>query len=99
MDKSQSYHYIKDVQAVGARIGNMLLQATALGIGSCWIGEILAKKKEVYELLFPRRPSGQAALELMAVVALGYAEGRASPPRKKGLEGALLFYDWEAGKE
>ena len=87
LDKSQSYDYIKDVQAIGACIENMLLQATALGIGSCWIGEILNKAAEVNSLL-----GANNNLELMAVVALGYMDDKTPQPKKKGLDECLLKY-------
>jgi len=41
LDRASSYHYEKDLLAVGACIQNMLLAAFSLGIGSCWLGEIL----------------------------------------------------------
>lgn len=47
LDKRESYSLIKDAQAVGACIQNMLLCALDLGISSCWMGEILNQKAEV----------------------------------------------------
>lgn len=69
LDLADSYNYEKDLLAIGACIENMLLEATALGLGSCWLGEILNKKTEVLRYL---KLTGD--LELMAVVVLGIPE-------------------------
>jgi nitroreductase len=83
LDKTRSYHYIKDCQAIGACIQNMLLQATKLGIGTCWIGEILNRDIFVKKLL-----NIDNSLDLMAVVALGYPaeENKHINRNKKRLE-------------
>ena len=67
LDRSHSYDYKKDIQGVGAAIENMCIQAEHLGIGSCWVGEILSKEKEVNAIL-----DVPEDFELMAVVCLGY---------------------------
>ena len=72
LDKSEMVDRTKDVQAIGACIQNMLLAAHSLGLGSCWIGEILRRKEEVSRIL-----NAPDYLELMAVIAVGY------PVRKK----------------
>ncbi len=67
LDKTQSYHYIKDCQAIGACIQNMLLTIVDLGLGACWIGEILNRD------LFVREELGlDKSLDLMAVLSVGY---------------------------
>ena len=68
LDKDNTFDYTKDCQSIGACIENMLLTATSLGIGSCWIGEILDKQTEVKELLQVE----QSRYDLMAIVSLGY---------------------------
>lgn len=67
LDKTESYDRIKDIQAVGACIQNMLLAAHALGLGGCWIGEILKNKEKVNKIL-----SAPENLELMAVLTIGH---------------------------
>ncbi|MDY6863431.1 MAG: nitroreductase [Thermodesulfobacteriota bacterium] len=67
LDNSASYNRVKDIQAVGAFLQNMLLAAHQLSLGSVWLGEILNNRDKVEELL--NVPEGY---ELMAVVALGY---------------------------
>lgn len=71
LDKKNSYNLIKDVQAIGACIENMLLCSCDLGIGSCWLGEILNQKAKVNKCL-----KIKSQYELMAVVALGYFKKR-----------------------
>lgn len=88
LDKAQSYHYVKDVQAIGACIQNMLLQATALGIGSCWIGEILNRAEDVNSLT-----GVSDNMELMAVIALGYSSDNIEQPIKKPLNDLLIMYN------
>ena len=67
LDNSQGYDRVKDIQAIGACIQNMLLSIHNLGLGSVWLGEILKNRKSVEEIL--EVPSD---CELMAVIALGY---------------------------
>jgi len=69
LDKENSYNLIKDAQAIGACIENMLLCALDLGISSCWMGEILNQKTKVNRLL-----NIKSRYDLMAAVALGYSK-------------------------
>jgi len=66
LDGEASYHRDKDCQGVGACLQNLLLAAHGLGLGACWLGEILNRREEVERLL-----GAPATCELMAVVALG----------------------------
>jgi len=66
-DHESGYDRTKDLLAIGASIQNMLLSAYSLGIGTCWLGEMLNRKEDVHDLL---GISGE--LELVAVIALGY---------------------------
>ena len=67
LEKEASYSRDKDLMAIGACIQNMLLQIEALGLGACWMGEILNKAKEVEALL-----KVPGSYELMAVLAIGF---------------------------
>lgn len=67
LDKEAMYDEVKDHQAAGACIQNMLLAAEALGLGAVWLGQILKNKDEVRRIL-----ALPETLDLMAVVALGY---------------------------
>ncbi len=65
-DESKGYNETKDILAVGAFIQNMLLTVQELGLGACWLGEILNQENAVNNLL-----SVPDAYRLMAVIALG----------------------------
>jgi nitroreductase len=69
---------VKDLLAIGACIQNMILKAHSLGIGTCWLGEILNKKEMVNRLY-----SLPSSLELTAVIALGYPAETPKSHRKK----------------
>ncbi|MGA1868881.1 MAG: nitroreductase family protein [bacterium] len=86
LDKAESYNYIKDVQAIGACIQNMLLFSHAHGLGSCWMGEILNKAEQVNTLM--KVPT---EFELMAVITLGYPAESGQSERKKIDD---LVYGW-----
>ncbi|NVM53999.1 MAG: nitroreductase family protein [Candidatus Helarchaeota archaeon] len=78
-DKDAGYNYVKDLQACGAAIQNMLLAIHNLELGGVWLGEILNKRSEVEKIL--KVPD---TFELMAVVALGYpAEEKTQRSRKQ----------------
>ena len=79
VDKDAMYNDVKDHQAMGACLQNMLLAAHALGLGAVWLGEILKRADEVQRLL--ELPE---SMDLMAVVAIGYPASEAkTSPRKK----------------
>ncbi len=61
----------RSIRAVGASTQNMLLTVHSLGLGGVWLGEILKNKEKVGELL-----GAGKELELMAVIALGFPDGR-----------------------
>lgn len=67
LDKLNSYHYIKDVQGIGACIENMLLAADELGVGACWNGDILRNAANVKQKLHI-----DLRYDLMAAIVLGY---------------------------
>lgn len=66
MDTSISYNHDKDMQAMGAFIENMLLTATDLGLGACWVGEITNRAGEVKNIL-----KLDDRYELVAFISLG----------------------------
>jgi nitroreductase len=74
---SVGYSRDKDIMSIGACIQNMLLAAASLGIGTVWLGEILARKDEVRGIL-----GINEEYELMAVVALGYPDEKSESDRK-----------------
>jgi nitroreductase len=76
LDNSESYDRVKDIQAIGACIQNMLLTIHDLGLGGVWLGEILKNRESLENIL-----KVPAECELMAVIALGHP----SEERGKGL--------------
>jgi nitroreductase len=67
LDSEAMYDRTKDLLSAGAAIENLLLAATDTGLGACWLGQILARREDVQELL--QTPGD---LELVAVVAIGH---------------------------
>ncbi len=85
VDKDAMYHEVKDHQAMGACIQNMLLAIHALGLGGVWLGEILKNADKVREILeLPKN------LDLMAVVALGHPSDRNQTSSRKPLADVVL---------
>lgn len=85
LDTEAMYDEVKDHQAAGACVQNMLLAAHALGLGGVWLGQILANKAQVNELL---GLSGRH--DLMAVVALGHPVPRQRTSSRKPIDDFLL---------
>lgn len=86
LDKSCSYNHLKDTQSCGAVMQNMMLAAHALGIGSCWIGEILPQETEVKKLL----SIDNEDLRLMGIVSFGYACGEVINVGRKEIEEFII---------
>ena len=75
---------ICDTLSIGASIENMLLRATALGLGTLWIANTCFAYTDLVSAI------GEAG-QLVGAVSLGYAdEAPAARPRKK-LEDVLEF--------
>ena len=85
LDQEKMYDRVKDHQAAGACIQNMLLSAHALGLGAVWLGQILASKDRVNEML---GLSGQH--ELAAVLALGHPLHKNQQSLRQPLETFIL---------
>jgi nitroreductase len=77
IDDKISNIYLKHVQAIGAAIQNMLLTAHELGLGTCWIGEILKNEDKVKELI-----GIPSELQLMAIISVGYPSKDSKSRRK-----------------
>jgi len=86
LDKARMYHQIKDHQSAGALIQNILLSASACGLGSCWLGEILNREDEVKETL----GLDPKAYELCAVISLGYPDDRSKRAGRHPLSSFIL---------
>jgi nitroreductase len=85
IDRGAMYNDVKDHQAVGACIQNMLLAAHALGLGAVWLGEILNNAEHVRVLL-----ELPPEMELMAVVAIGHPSVKKRTSQRKKIADVLL---------
>ncbi len=82
---STSYHREKDLMAIGACVQNLLLAAHALGLGACWLGEILNRRDEAAAFL-----ELPADCELVALVTLGVPARKLARGRRRPLDELLL---------
>lgn len=85
LDRRVMYHEMKDHQAAGACIQNMLLAAHGLGLGGVWLGEIVNQADQVLGVL----GLDGADYALMAVLAFGRPAHPGASSRKP-LEELLL---------
>jgi nitroreductase len=85
LDKKVMYNDVKDHQAAGACIQNMLLAAEACGLGAVWLGQILANKDQVNDLL-----GLDSNYDLMAVLALGHPKHHNQKSKRKELKKFIL---------
>lgn len=85
-DKDEGYHYLKDVQAIGAAIENMLLAIHNLQLGGVWLGEILNSHEQVEHIL-----EVPQTFELMAVIAFGYPEYEELEARSRKMLSELAY--------
>ncbi len=84
-DRNAMYNDVKDHQAIGACIQNMLLAAHALGLGTVWLGEILRNADAVRTLLgLPEE------MELMAIVTVGHPKPQKRNSHRKDISEVLL---------
>ncbi len=90
VDSDAMYHEVKDHQAMGACIQNMLLAVHSLGLGAVWLGEILKSEAEIRELL-----GLGDNLNLMAVIALGWPVEKERRSSRKSLEDLVVYKDCE----
>lgn len=81
------YNRTKDLQSIGAALENMLLRAEGLGLGACWLGEILNRREEVERAL-----AVPETLELMALVVVGWPKElhRETPREREPLSNLIV---------
>ncbi|MBC8316375.1 MAG: nitroreductase [Desulfobulbaceae bacterium] len=85
LDTNAMYDEVKDHQAAGSCLQNMLLAAEALGLGAVWIGQILKNKNEVNTIL-----GLSSDFDLMAVMAIGHPAHRNQKSNRKDLDDFIL---------
>ena len=85
LDKGAMYDEVKDHQAAGACIQNMLLAVEAMKLGAVWLGQILKNKDKVNEIL-----SLGNEYDLMAVLAIGHPIHRNQQSTRKEIDELIL---------
>lgn len=90
LNKDISYDYLKDSQAIGAAIQNILLAAHSLEIASCWVGEILKNKDKIEKF-----HNVDKQFELMAIITLGYETNCDSIKKTSRKNLDELIIDWK----
>ncbi len=77
-----------NIQNCAAATQNMLLAATALGLGSCWIGAFDEEKiKDIFSMTADVRPQ--------SIISIGYADEEPKTPDKVDLEHTVYFEKWK----
>ncbi len=92
LELDKTYNRVKDLQAIGAFMENILLGAHALGLGAVWIGEILNNKEKVNEIF----KLSADKYELMGVIALGKIDKQMEAKKEKERTRRFLddFVEW-----
>ena len=92
LDVERGYDRVKDLEAIGAFVENILLAVHAKGLGAVWIGEILNNKEKVDEI-FKLSPE---KYELMCVVAIGVIDEAMESKKAEERERREIdqFIDW-----
>lgn len=85
LDIKEIYHEIKDHQAAGACLQNMLLAAEDLGLGAVWLGEIVNKKEQVNRII----KIGNE-YDLMAIVAIGHPVHHNQKSKRKEINNLII---------
>lgn len=79
--------YKDDIQSAAAFIQNMLLMATSLGIGSCWVCHLPPKVFLKHYLDIPRN------YEIVAAVSFGYPLHKPKPVNRKTQVADIISID------
>lgn len=85
LDRNAMYNEVKDHQAAGACIQNMLLTIEELGLGGVWLGQILQNSDRVNALF-----SLDDTFELMAALAIGHPKHRDQKSQRRPLADFIL---------
>ena len=85
-NQTENYEYQDDIQSASAAIQNLLLKATELGLGACWICHLPRKKtlRKIFNI-----PANYSPI---AYILLGYPRFKPiEMPRKYTLNGILSY--------
>lgn len=85
LDTEYSYDLIKDSMAIGAAIQNLLLEANAAGLSTCWVGECINKEDSIKGIL-----NINGRFKLMAIITIGYCEKELPKTPRKKVEELIL---------
>ncbi len=85
LDSTAMYDDLKDAQAAGACIQNMLLAVEDFKLGAVWLGQILKNKDTVRSIL-----ELDEQLDLMAIIAIGHPERTDQESTRKPLDEFIL---------
>ena len=85
LDKETMYNYEKDLLAIGACIQNMLLYIHSIGLGACWLGEILNQRDAIN-----KKFKIEENYQLEAVLALGKPLSVPKTSKRKSLKSFII---------
>ena len=85
LDTGEMYNEVKDHQAAGACIQNMLLAAEELALGAVWLGVILNQQDQVKQII-----DLNDKYDLMAVIAVGHPTHRQQSSTRKELKSLII---------
>ncbi len=85
LDTRAMYNEVKDHQAAGACIQNMLLATEELGLGAVWLGEILNQKEQVKQII-----DISDEHDLMAIIAIGHPIHRNQRSKRKEINKLIV---------
>ena len=87
--RRQRAEYLMGVQSVAAFIQTLLLSAHYHGLGACWVCAPLFCPSTVRKVLgLPRK------VEPQAMITMGYADEKPTPPPRKALKDICFFNSW-----
>jgi nitroreductase len=84
-EQNRDFFRTMEIQGSAAAVQNLLLAATALGLGSVWLGILYLMKDEVLQML------GEPQGEFMAVIPVGYGTAPAKGPKKLAADQIARF--------
>ena len=93
LDTREVYNEVKDHQAAGACIQNMLLATEELGLGAVWLGEILNRQEQVKQII-----GIGDEYDLMAIIAIGHPIHRNQSSKRKEINKLIVKEILEAPK-
>ncbi|SEJ09761.1 Nitroreductase [Propionispira arboris] len=77
--------YSKHMQAIGAAVQNMMLAAHEIGLGTCWVSEIITQEMKVKEFL-----NVSAEFDLLALIAVGHPKKQELKSKRRELSKNII---------